>query len=391
MKNTIQLISFLFVFFWGACSEKELSPISEKRGKPDPVIIDSVESIAGGAKITYMIPGSSNLQMVKAVYFRSPGKEEVSIASKYENTLLIQGYNDTQEHEVTLYAISTAMEISDPVKIKITPDLSPLRKIQASMQILPDFGGARFIWENTEKAPITIDLLVADDEGMLKISKIHYSSASASYQSLRGYQPIPRKFAAVIHDMYENQSDTIYPEQKEIVPILEMEVDKKGMSMYTVDGDGDFNIYGTHDFWMFDGDVTTFAHSSAPPAVFTIDLGRPVKLSRFKLWNRQYENNYYYWGNLRFFKVYGRLETPSKNGNWDEWPLIAECEEIKPSGIPDTKQMTNEDIAAAEAGFEFEIGFDVPPVRYLRFSVEETWSGTSFAHPAEFTFYGQYE
>lgn len=391
MKNLTCLLGLIGLFVFAGCAEKELTPISGNKDKPDPIVVEKVESIPGGARIVYTIPGTPNLQMIKAFYTRSNGEKQVAAVSKYENSLLITGYNDTDEHDVVLRAVSDAMIESDPVTIKIRPDISPLKKIQESMQILPDFGGARFTWENEEKVPVTIDLLAADDKGILKLSRIHYSSATTSYQALRGYEPIARTFAAVVRDMFGNESDTIYPAGKILTPILEMEVDKKKMSMYTVKGDGDFNIYGTRDFWMFDGDVNTFAHSSAPPAIFTFDLGRPVKLSRFKVWNRYFENNYYHWGNLRFFKVYGRLDVPSKDGNWDEWALIANCEEVKPSGIVNTKEMTNEDIAVAEAGFEFEIGFDIPPVRYLRFSVEQTWSGTSFAHPAEFSFWGQYE
>lgn len=390
MKKIEYLFAVLSAIFLMACAEKELLPISQSEGEPKAVVIDKIENVAGGANITFVIPDSKDLLMVKGVYTRTNGLQQTAVASKYENKLKLTGYNDTNEHEVILYAVNGAMEESEPLKITIKPEKSPLKQIEESMQILPDFGGARFVWENVEKAPVTIDLLVENDKKKLILSKIFYSSSSSAYQALRGYEPEARMFAAVIRDVYGNTSDTIFPTNKVITPILELQVDKKGMQMFTVKGDGDFNIYGTRDFWMFDGDVATFAHSSAPPAVFTIDLGKPVKLSRFKVWNRKFEDNYYHWGNPRFFKVYGRLETPSRDGNWSEWPLIAECEEIKPSGIASTKQMTNEDLAAAEAGFEFEIGFDVPMVRYLRFSIEQTWSGTSFAHPAEFTFWGQY-
>ena len=385
------LITLSIIMVLSACKEKELQPISQGDGKPGPVVIDHIENIPGGARISFTIPDSKDLMMVQAVYTTTDGEQKTSIASKYQNQITLTGYNDTDEHDVVLYAMNVAMQASDPVSRTFQPLKSPLKMVEESMQIIPGFGGARFQWENLEKAPITVDLLAADDDGSLKLVRIFSTNSSSAYQALRGYEPEPRVFAAVVRDAFGNTSDSIFPAGKSLVPILELEVDKKDMRMLYLNGDGDFSQFDMHDYAMFDGNVNTFAHSAAPPAVFTFDLGTVVKLSRFKMWNRLEDGHYYHWGNPRFFKIYGRTEAPSQNGNWDEWILLADCEEIKPSGLPNTKQSTVEDVAFAVAGFEFEIDFSFPSVRYVRFSIEETWSKTSYAHPAEFSFYGQFE
>lgn len=64
------------------------------------------------------------------------------------------------------------------------------------------------------------------------------------------------------------------------------------------------------------------------------------------------------------------------------------CEIIKPSGSP-TGTVTDEDKAAAAEGHEFTFALDQEPIRYIRFVTEETFEGTSFSHPCEFSFWGE--
>jgi hypothetical protein len=63
------------------------------------------------------------------------------------------------------------------------------------------------------------------------------------------------------------------------------------------------------------------------------------------------------------------------------------CIQVKPSGSAGTT-MTDEDLAAALTGFEFEVDLDLHPIRYIRFVITSTWENTSFSHPCELDFYG---
>lgn len=388
--KTIYYYIILFLLLVSACSEKELKPISGSNGKPGVVTEVNVENIPGGAILTYKIPESEDLLSIKAVYKLSNGKTYEASASYYDNKLTVEGFNDTESHEVTLYAINRAQEMSDPVVVTINPQESPLSKIAKSMEIVTDFGGARFIWSNKDNAPITIDLMAQDSTGALKVIRVVYSEATEAYQSLRGYQPEDWKFGAVVRDFWENASDTIYPEGGSLVPLFEEELDKTKMNVMNLTNDASLKNWEGQDFYIIDDDLTTFGHTanSSVPAPFTIDLGCTVKLSRFKNWQRNYSSSYYNWGNPSRYTVYGRLEKPSPSGDWDEWTKIMECTVVKPSGSP-SGTVTDEDKVAAEEGHEFTFDLDQPPIRYIRFVVEETFGNTSFSHPCEFSFWGE--
>jgi len=53
-------------------------------------------------------------------------------------------------------------------------------------------------------------------------------------------------------------------------------------------------------------------------------------------------------------------------------------------------QTTAEDLQYASTdGEDFSVEFSAPPVRYLRFVVEETWGGSTAAQAIELKFFGE--
>lgn len=79
----------------------------------------------------------------------------------------------------------------------------------------------------------------------------------------------------------------------------------------------------------------------------------------------------------------------------DSWIPLGRFECVKPSG-PGT-QITQEDIAFADAGIEFEFGVTdfapnpFTPVRYIRFRTISTYANASFStvHIVELSFWGE--
>jgi len=387
MKTIYYFLAFIILMLC-SCEEKKLSPISPSLGKPGRVEILRQEAIAGGVIITYRIPDSEDILSVKAVYTLSGGRVWESSASYFENTLTIDGFSDMTEHEAKVYTINRAQELSDPVTVKFTPLEASFRKTEKTMQIIEDFGGARFAWKNPDKAPLIFEFFAQDSLGRFQAMRVINSSTDSMKLSLRGYKSEPRWFAAIIHDFWDNSSDTIYP-LSIITPLPEEKIDKKAMSVMKLNSDANFTNWEGMDYYMIDDDKETFGHSpnSSLPAAFTIDLGKTVKLSRFLFFNRRYSNSYYSWGNPKTFEVYACFGTPSISGNWNEWTKLMDCAQDKPSGSAGTTQ-TDEDLAYATAGFEFEFDLEMQPVRYLRFVITSTWENTSFSHPCELDFYG---
>ena len=386
-KIIISLVVFLFVI--SACEEKELGPITKSMGKPSKVTQVQTTSIPGGVLITYRIPDQEDLLAVKGVYKLTNGKTKEFVASFYENIIKIEGYNDVNQHVVELYSINRAGEMSDPVEVSFTPLESAISKAYNSMEIVQDFGGARFSWMNPDKGILNFEFLAEDSLGTIRPYKILTSQEDTARYSMRGFDPEPIVFGVVISDLWDNVSDTIFPIGKKITPLYERKLDKSKWSFIQLANDvTNWNNWEGISLGIIDDNTSTIGHSpvGVMPASFTIDLGANAKLSRLVMfqWDDDCE---YAWGNPKRFEVYGRADAPGMSGDWDEWDKIMDCTIIKPSGSP-IGTNTDADLAAIKAGHEFTVDVNAGVFRYIRVRVLSTWGGSTFTHIAEVTMYG---
>lgn len=372
-----------------ACTEKDNTPISSATGKPGQVTEVSVQNLPGGAVITYRIPNQAEVLSVKAVYTISTGKKYEADASFYNNKLSITGFNDEKEHEVLIYTVNRAQELSEPVKCIIKPMVSPLKLAAATVQIQSDFGGARFTWMNELKSPLAFEMYTPDSLGRMTLVRVINSQVTEGAQALRGYPPVLREFGLVVKDNFGNRSDTIFPAGRKILPLFEERLPKSAMAIMKLANDQNFTNWEGSDQKIIDDDLTSFGHSpsSSLPAPFTLDLGVTAKVSRIVLFQRNFSSSYYNWGNPKEFDVYVKTTTPSQSGDWSEWKKIMETEIVKPSGS--SSNVTDDDLRAAENGHEFTFDLSQEPVRYIRIVIRSTWGSTTFTHPAEIDVYGE--
>lgn len=372
-----------------ACTEKDNTPISSATGKPGQVTEVSVQNLPGGAVITYRIPNQAEVLSVKAVYTISTGKKYEADASFYNNKLSISGFNDEKEHEVLIYTVNRAQELSEPVKCIIKPMVSPLKLAAATVQIQSDFGGARFTWMNELKSPLAFEMYTPDSLGRMTLVRVINSQVTEGSQALRGYPPVLREFGLVVKDNFGNRSDTIFPAGRKILPLFEERLPKSAMAIMKLANDQNFTNWEGSDQKIIDDDLTSFGHSpsSSLPAPFTLDLGVTAKVSRIVLFQRNFSSSYYNWGNPKEFDVYVKTTTPSQSGDWGEWKKIMETEIVKPSGS--SSNVTDDDLRAAENGHEFTFDLSQEPVRYIRIVIRSTWGSTTFTHPAEIDVYGE--
>jgi hypothetical protein len=375
-----------------SCTDKSLDPITPSNGKPGTVTEVEALSIPGGAVVFYRIPDNKDILQVKAIYNLTTGKQYEVTASLYESSLTLTGFNDTLEHEALLYAINRAQEMSDPVSVKFTPKESSLSKTAKTVNITSCFGGANFSWINEDEAPLVFEIFVQNKKNELQTARIFQSDTDTVSVNLRGYEPVPQKFALTVTDNWGNTSEMIYPEGGTVTPVREDKLDKTIMRFLKLETDGLWNLWGAKEEYMIDDDVSTFGHTdyNTLPAAFTVDLGKKAKLSRMLLFQWLFENKYYNHGNPRYFKVWARAEAPSSNGDWNEWTEIMDCEVVKPSGLTGTS-ITNDDIIYAEKGHEYDFPQDLEPVRYIRIRVSSGWEGQTYAHITELSFFGIYD
>lgn len=398
MKAIDLLLAVLVALFFYSCEEKQLEPINESKGKPAPVSDVVVMYAPGGAIISFKLPADDDVLAVKAVYTLSNGQKREAITSFYGDNILIEGYNDTNEHEALLYTVSRSQVLSDPVLVKFTPQESPLSKAIKSVEIASDFGGAYYSWKNLYNVLLTAEMLVEDDNGIMQTARIATSNLETAFFRIRGYEPVPRRFGLVLKDNWDNVSDTIYPDGGTITPLHETTLDKKFWSIYKIDGGylpGDFTFtnWEGRDEYMFDDDLNTFGHSysGSLPVSITIDLGKPAILSRVTFFQRLQSGVYYGWGNPRRIIVYGSKVAPT-TGGWDEWTQLIDYTIVKPSGTNDQYTVnTDEDRQAALNGHEASFPISSEAYRYIRFRFMTSWENRPYVHPAEITIHGVYE
>jgi hypothetical protein len=392
-KKHVLCLAVGTILLFLSCSEKNLEPITSSKGKPETIIIDGEPTgIPGGAIIHFRLPEDGDILSIKAVYTLTNGTKRESMTSFYGNEIVMEGYNDTLEHEAMLYTINRAQEISEPVPVKFTPLKSALTKTMESVSITNDFGGASFTWRNEEEAPLTFELYAQDEHGEMQIVRIISSSSDSAGYTIRGYQSVPQKFGIIISDIFDNFTPMLLPENGTITPFAEAKLDKKIMKVMILDNDVSFDNYEGTKEKMIDDDVTTFGHTSSTwPVSFTLDLGKTAKLSRLVHYQRTdgSPTRLYREANLKAWEIYACENTPSQSGDWNEWFKVTDCIIIKPSNSP-VGTVTDEDIIAAEAGHEFGFPLSMQPFRYLRFKLISSWGSLWYFYPAEWSVYGEY-
>ena len=407
MKNlkVLQSLALLLIIFAVACKPDTVAPLSDDGTVPGPIKNPQVKNLAGAAQITYELPDNSNLLYVKAVYDLK-GTQMVVKSSFYKNSLIVEGFGDTNEREITLYAVSRGEKASEPVKVKITPLTPPVINIRNSLVIGETFGGIFTKFENLDRANVVIKVLLYDD--VLKEWKNidnHYSSLDSGIFATRGLDTLPKQFGIFVKDRWNNLSDTLKVVKK---PIYEELLDKSkivdmrkknypipqeaplpgsGAPMVeAIDYSGSYPLKN-----LFDNNYGNFFHTKEKvdqPVWIPFDLGQKAALSRFKVWQRKGTSYNYQHGNPHAWEIWGTND-PSKASNWRK---LGAFTMIKPSNLPDG-QLTAEDNAALDNGHEFEFPVGLQAYRYLAYKHIDAWSSQGgelgFVHIAEMTIWGQ--
>jgi len=388
----------IFLLCYWSCKDEKHHPYGDDNFSPGKVTLKNVKNIPGGAVIYFTSPNDPDLLYIKAEYTDNRGISREVKVSGVLDSLVVVGYGKTGNYKVDLFAIDRNENASEKVTADISPLEPPINLIYPTLQIVNDYGGIRVAYENENRAEISLNVCVFDDN----IKKFSYresfftSQLSGSY-SFRGYNSVLTKFGIYIEDRWGNLSDTAYYEG---IPIPDEYLDKGKFSVFKLSGDIDFSQHGFsvtqiwNDVWNSQWDCG-HTGSFAFPHYLTIDLGVNVKLSRFKLYQRT-GGELYKHGNPKHFKIYGVKninELPAYNqaDPCAGWILLKECFSFKPSGLP-TGQTNAEDIEFQIKGEDFE--FDVEnlyEIRYIRFQLIEPWEAPTYTYSVigELSFWGE--
>lgn len=393
----LMLAPVLTVLLLASCKESE-SPVeivSDDTTKPGIITDVKVENLNGEARITYKLPDSKNLLYVLARYNINDDRVRESKTSYYKDTIIVDGFAREQEYDVTLYSVSRANIMSDPVFVKVHPQKPDYILVNENLQIAPDFGGANFYGFNINRAPLSIHMLTFNEvTNTYEEQEPEYISGDVIDISVRGFDATPRKFGVYTTDRFGNISETRYAT---LTPLYETLLDKSKFYTYHLASDSPIG-YGWDFRYFFDGNIGDpgWHTSSAPTKQGTLGLGVTAKISRFVLWNRL--PDMYGYQNPRKITIWGSdKEAPTdsslpKNspagtvaGDWVNMGNFVFPN--PPSGLP-ANQANAADNAYAAEGVNFKMPSTAPPVKFIRFECTQTWGGLDYVNAKEISLYG---
>lgn len=375
-----------------ACEEDNtLHPWGEDTLVGDLGAVDvlKTEGTPGGAVISYRLPESKDLLYVKALYTVGEGMLMEARASRYDHSVTLQGFGDTQPREVTLYCVDKMENEGPAVTTSVTPLTPPIISVYNSLNVGAAFGGIYIDFVNADKGNIAIHVRTLDEDNNLYEPTVHYTSSEGGRIFVRGFDAEPRMFDIYITDRWGNRSQM---RSEKHTPLPESLLDKSKFVELKLDDDIKCDAWGGSLSYAWNDDFTPalFVHSPGGdtfPMSFTFDMGQTSKLSRYKFYHLFNESYAYQRGNLKRWEIWGRADTPSKDGSWEGWTKLLDCQSFKPSGLP-VGETTGDDWEYLKKGEDFEFPPTAPEARYLRFKVLETWGGDDFIHFQEFTFWG---
>lgn len=384
-----------------SCTEEKFGPTDQDGSAPTIISNINTENLPGGAKITYDVPADPNLLYVEAEYIASNGKLANVRASHYTNTLTIEGLGSTDDKEIKLYSVGKNEKRSEPIVTVIQPLTPPVIDVYYTLDVAEDFGGVTISYTNEHKANIAIIVTTKNDLGDDVVADIHYTSQEAGQFSIRGYSADPREFTVQIRDKWENFSNKL---TTTVTPWYETELDKTRFREVKLPTDAlQYSNVPMSNLWSNSLEGGSSAsnrgtawyrttNGSGIPHHFTFELGVTAKLSRYVQHQRGVvtpSEHYlvYSAGNPRYWEVWGATH-PDPSGSWEGWTKLLDGTSLKPSGLP-LNENSDEDMAYALAGEEFNFPLDAPPVRYIRIKILGTWGLTDYMHIGELTFFGE--
>jgi hypothetical protein len=426
MKKNVFKIA-LFLMFLGTiiisgCKEKDIFEVDTT--PPSQISNVTFRPINGGAVFKYKLPKDEDFLYVKAVYTLDSGEELFRVSSVFSDSIIIEGLGSVKEYEVKLYSIDRKDNLSEPVVMKFTPLKSNPEMVLESVKLFPAFSGALFNWLNALRQKVTI-FMIFEANGK-EINRVISSVDQIGVFNVTGLDAVDYNFSVVIKDDFGNETPrksfgtiTPIPDYKinkstwtflydELMPdtvyeytsilqngILTEKLDTIPKSLKSGVNGGwnareavwESNIQMFWDEIIDDYDYFTANYFNTGPEDFPfsyyIDLGKTVKMSRFKIWQRDTDKYAEIYGdeNIKSFELWISDDKIT-------WEFVRKATIVKPLNPIEAKN-------AAEDGHEFIIYEDEPrftkPFRYIEYRAIAPFitSGENRYGASELTIYGE--
>jgi len=383
----------LFVFSAVACSDKDDGDTMP----PGVLTVDMVTPTNGGGIINYTLPDDNDILYVKAEYTNSNGVDVSRASSSYNNSIEINGLNQTTALTITLYVVDENFNQSAPILIELVPLESFIYLVQESIELAADLGGFRITWDNIESK--TVYVYVHINDGTEEEVRILSSDNAQESIAVRGLPSTEISISTRVQDFDENT--TTLEEKGTLTPLFEEVIDKSTWSLLasqSVNGnawEGD-----STNFW--DDVIDTTGNNSDNsyfmiwrdlnggslnwPLDLVINLNKNVKITRFSVWQRAFWYNgpsdvpyYFQEENMKSFTIYASNDA-------QVWQELGQFDIGDPRDSEGNIPVSA--LESAANGHEFELDAVSEAFRYLKFSVTSNYGSETYVNGSEITLYG---
>ena len=391
MKKLLFLTILIFAI--NSCSKQDDGDTTP----PSVLTVDSVTPTNGGGIISYTLPNDDDILYVRAEYTNSNGVDVSRASSSYNNSIEIDGLNQTTALTITLYVVDENYNQSAPIYVELVPLESFIYLVQESIEVNTDLGGFRINWENIQSK--TVYVFVHINNGTEEEIRILSSNNSSESIAVRGLPSEEITISTRIEDFDENS--TTLEEKGTLTPLFEQVIDKSTWTLVASQSvDGNAWEGASVNFW---DDVIDTTNNNSDNSYFmiwrdlnggslnwpldlVIDLNKNVKVTRFTVWQRAYWYNgpsdvpyYFQEENMKSFTMYASNDAQV----WEELGQFDIGDPRDSEGnIPQSA------LDSAANGHEFELDEVSESFRYLKFTVTSNYGSEAYVNGSEITMYG---
>ncbi|WNH10724.1 DUF4959 domain-containing protein [Thalassobellus suaedae] len=227
MKNNLKyILVFFFLISIIACQEEGREDLIDKSGN-NPGLINNIEitPTPGGGIVNYDIPDDENFLYAKAVYEAPVGVPREAKSSKYDNELILEGFGDTDTHNIKFYSVGRNTKESSAIEQSFNPLTPSIFEVAETIDINAVFGGFEILYDNLSEANIIVEALI-DTIGTateyVPYDKLYTKLINGRWV-IRGFEAVEINVAVKISDPFGNQTDLI---KETVTPLFEIEIPK---------------------------------------------------------------------------------------------------------------------------------------------------------------------
>jgi len=314
-----------------------------------------------------------------------------------------------REYEIRLYSVNRVNQSSQPVIKRVTPLEPHTNAVIQTVSVQPGFSSLVIDWENELMLPINVFATIT--VGGREATFVHTSNLESGRFLIGGdFASVPHYVRVRIEDMYANTTEII--DFGAHTPLTDAPITKRTWrflrDQYLFGNKWDFDSHydptqqrplpewqhiWRHDsmrnaperhqegriqlFWdniydYYPARNANFFHTGNVgfPFSYFIDMGREIKISRFRVWQRDLFGQMWGHENVRVFELWISNDQTPEDGILDDWELLGRYTIVRPACPMEAR-------FESRNGHEFIVYPDNPrftrPFRYLRFKGIEQW------------------